>query len=323
MPAHRCRASERRMGGRAIRFGLVAAAALALAGCALPPDSQRPPPGRPITPTPPPPSAESAALRAYYARVERELLAQGLLRGDGGGPDTPFTARMLAENFIRIALYDEYVTQGGRLVPRASESRLRRWDGPIRMRITFGASVPEARRAIDRANVATYTERLSRLTRVPIRLTEFNPNFELLFLNEDERRAAGPLLRTLVPGISDVAVDTVTEMPRSTFCLVFAFSEGPSQTYSRAVAVIRAEHPETLRLSCIHEELAQSMGLANDSPTARPSIFNDDEEFGLLTTQDELLLRMLYDPRLKPGMTPAEARPIVETIAAELLGGES
>jgi hypothetical protein len=87
------------------------------------------------------------------------------------------------------------------------------------------------------------------------------------------------------------------------------------------VALIRAEHPELLRSACIHEELAQGMGLANDSPTARPSIFNDDEEFGLLTKHDELLLKILYDPRLKTGMTVEEATPIVQTIAAELVGG--
>jgi hypothetical protein len=43
--------------------------------------------------------------------------------------------------------------------------------------------------------------------------------------------------------------------------------------------VIRAEHPDLLRLSCLHEEIAQGLGLPNDSPRARPSIFNDDEEF--------------------------------------------
>lgn len=65
------------------------------------------------------------------------------------------------------------------------------------------------------------------------------------------------------------------------------------------------------------------MGLANDSPRARPSIFNDDEEFALLTRHDEMLLKILYDPRLTPGMTERDARPVIETIAAEMLGGES
>ena len=73
----------------------------------------------------------------------------------------------------------------------------------------------------------------------------------------------------------------------------------------------------------VHEELAQAMGLPNDSPQARPSIFNDDDEFGLLTTHDEYLLRMLYDPRLTPGMTAAQAEPIVRQIASELLNTPS
>ena len=84
------------------------------------------------------------------------------------------------------------------------------------------------------------------------------------------------------------------------------------------MAIIRAELPPRLRTSCIHEELAQGMGLANDSPTARPSIFNDDEEFALLTNHDALLLQMLYDQRLTPGMTAETATPVVRTIAGEL-----
>jgi DUF2927 family protein len=112
-------------------------------------------------------------------------------------------------------------------------------------------------------------------------------------------------------------------MRRSTLCLVFAIDDDKDGLYGQAVAVIRAEHPDLLRLSCIHEELPQGLGLPNDSPAARPSVFNDDEEFGLLTTQDEYLLRMLYDPRMRPGMTAAQARPVAEVIAAELLGGKS
>ena len=92
--------------------------------------------------------------------------------------------------------------------------------------------------------------------------------------------------------------------------------------YAHAVALIRAEHPDLVRLSCIHEEVAQGLGMPNDSPHARPSIFNDDDEFALLTDHDELLLKMLYDPRLQPGMSLEEARPIIRTIATELMGEE-
>ncbi len=112
-------------------------------------------------------------------------------------------------------------------------------------------------------------------------------------------------------------------MDRDTYCQVLTQSDPATSTYVGAVAVIPSEHPDLLRLSCFHEELAQSLGLPNDSNAARPSIFNDDEEFALLTRQDELMLRILYNPALHPGMTEAEARPIVQTLASRLLGGES
>ncbi len=50
-------------------------------------------------------------------------------------------------------------------------------------------------------------------------------------------------------------------------------------------------------------------------------MFNDDDEFALLTRHDELLLKMLYDPRLHAGMTAEEATPVAREIANELLGG--
>ena len=64
-----------------------------------------------------PPSAESEQLAVYYQRLQNDLLTQGLMRGDGGGPDTPFTDTVLARNFVRIALFDEYVSDGDFLRP--------------------------------------------------------------------------------------------------------------------------------------------------------------------------------------------------------------
>ena len=81
---------------------------------------------------------------------------------------------------------------------------------------------------------------------------------------------------------------------------------------------IGAEATGVLRQACLHEEITQALGLTNDSPTARPSIFNDDQEFALLTRHDELLLRILYDDRLEAGMSPEQAMPVARKIADEL-----
>jgi hypothetical protein len=299
--------------------------ALALAGCVVAPEPA-------VSPRPEPrvaqeaymPSAESRDFARYYRGIEAQLLADGLLRTDGGGRDAPFTDAMLARNFERIALYDEYTLVGGRFVQRETPSRLRRWQQPVRVQAHFGRSVDAAQQARDRAILTTYVGRLARASRHPVSVVRSGGNFHVLYLDRDEQRDAGDLVRSLVPGVGDETIDAIAAMPRSTFCAVYAFSEGAGRSvYVAAVAVIRSEHPDLLRRSCVHEEVAQGLGLPNDSPTARPTIFNDGEEFALLTPHDELLLRILYDSRLTPGMTPAQARPVVRAIATELVGGAS
>lgn len=267
------------------------------------------------------PSSKSLELAEYYHRLQANLLRQGLLREDIGEVDAPLTAAALARNFINIALYDEYPPETDMQVVAPQESVLRRWEQPIRMQLVFGASLSAERAAQDRAEIEAYAARLSQLAGVPITQVEEGGNFLVAVLSEDERRTFAPQLRDAVPGISEASVRNFTNVPFPVLCLVLAFGSGQGSGYSQAIALIRAEHPAILRTACIHEELAQGMGLANDSPVARPSIFNDSEEFAQLTRHDELLLRILYDPRLQTGMRVEEATPLVQRIAAELVSG--
>jgi len=295
---------------------------MALAGCDTFTTERLEPPAPVPAPAPEPPqrSADSLALERYYARIEASLASQGLLRTDGGGRDTPWDAEDLTRNFIRIATFEEYDTLGDRIVQRQTESRIHRWETPVRLEMEFGETVSPVKQLKDTDAVKKLVRRLGAATGHPIRMVESGGNFHVIVVNEDERRALGPRLRQLVPTISDSAVETVTLLPRTSYCLVFAVAPRGDGVYTRAVAVIRAEHPDLLRLSCLHEEITQGLGLSNDHPLARPSIFNDDEEFALLTSQDEAMLAILYDDRLKPGMSGAAAGPIVEEIAAELTG---
>ncbi len=313
------------LAGKVWRWGVAVVLMVALSACAdlgiLPPT--RVPMPTTATTQIPVDTPRSAAARAYYAQVQTALLTQGLLRTDGGGRDTPFGARMLADNFLRIAMFEEYARDASGPVQRETISRLRRWVDPVRVGLRFGASVPVDVQATDRARIASYLARLATLTGHPIGLVDTAPNFWLYIVSEEERESLGPSIDAALRGLSPGDVAGITDMPKSTYCLVYALSKGSTGVYDRAFAVVRAEHPDLLRLSCLHEEIAQGLGLANDSPRARPSIFNDDEEFALLTRQDELMLKMLYNPAFRPGMTEAEARPIAEALATELLGGES
>ncbi len=282
-------------------------------------------PQRPATtaaPSETAPSQMAVALRRYYARVQEDLLAQGLFRLDGGGVDTPFTDEMLARNFERIALAEEYARGGGLQPSSGALGEIKKWNIPVRVGVTFGSSLSQEDQEQDRAVLSRYTRRLARVTGHPITLVTSQPNFHVLVMGEDDKDQLRETLDQVAPGMEASSRAIFLNLPRSIHCLVVAFADTrTSNAYRQAVALVRTEHPDLTRRACFHEELAQGLGLANDDQNARPSIFNDDEEFALLTTHDELLLKILYDPRLTPGMSADEARPIVRTLAQELKGG--
>lgn len=272
-------------------------------------------------PAPPLPVVEedispiSKELVSYYAGVEASQRSRGLLRVDGGGPDVPYDADRLARTFADVAFMREFSDEGDALVAREGPSFLHRWAEPIRIEPIFGASVPEMQRADDRATIKRFADRLARVTRHPVSYVERGGNFRVLILSEEERQVSGPTLRRLIPQIRSREIDVIQSLDRSSYCVVVASDPKDDGVLNRAVAVIRAELPPRLRMSCFHEEIAQGLGLANDSPNARPSIFNDDDEFGRLTAMDEDMLRMLYDARLQPGMTASTAKPTVRILA--------
>ena len=303
---------------------LITSAFIGLSGCALFEEPTKPKP-RPagIKPVPevPPASIESQQIAAYYASIQARLRSQGLLRQETNPSDARFTSSDLIENFERIALFDEYSVQNNVFVAGQTASTLRRWERPISIGVTFGPSVTKEQRAKDMAAVRQFSRRLARLTGLNISLADARrANFSILFLNKDEQRELTPQLAKSVNYLTPQIVNEVQNSPRSIFCVAYAVSEAGSQAgYKGAVILIKAEHTDLMRKSCIQEEMAQALGLANDSPDARPSIFNDDEEFALMTAHDDLLLQMLYDPRLRIGMNVHDAHPIVQEIAQDLL----
>ncbi len=258
-------------------------------------------------------------LGSYYQELERRLVGEGRLRQDRAGH--PIAPGTLAESFMEIAMRSEYRLGSGGMVRSGHSAPLRRWEQPVRIDVSFGPSVPHAQQVQDRSVVNTVAARLARASGHSVRTVGSGGNFHVLVLSDEERSGIGPHLRQLVPGISNSAVNAVRRMSRNTLCMVIALpSADPSQGFARAVAIVRAEHPPRMRRSCIEEELAQGMGLSNDSRDAWPSIFNDDEEFGVLTRHDELLLRLLYSRQLNAGMTARDVSPLLPALCAQLLG---
>ncbi|QDL90670.1 DUF2927 domain-containing protein [Paroceanicella profunda] len=268
---------------------------------------------------PPAPAPQSGlALREGFALYDAALIAAGGHRVERAPADAPFDGADLARNFIRVALAVEDM-------PRQRHSRmpLRRWDGPIRYAVLGETLGPQ-----DHARVAEMMGRLSRLSGLSTREVPGGDganNMVILVLDEGEVRALrgyalqraahdedqhSAMVGRFLAGFLDRSDG---EAP----CLG-AFSATDTGTITAATVVIRAETSGRLREACIEEELSQSFGLTNDDPAVRPSIFNDTQEFALLTTHDAYLMRILYDPRLRPGMGEAEVRHVLPEIIADL-----
>lgn len=266
------------------------------------------------------PSENSQALARYYQRLENDLLGRDFLRIDGGGSDTPYSDAHLARNFERIAFYDEYQRDQGMRASDGLPGQLKKWAQPVRIKVEFGPGVSQEERLRDRRNVADYAARLSHLTGHSITLSDRNPNFTVMIMSADDRDLARRRALEIMPNFKPANMVFFSNLPRSVHCFVIAAGYENEYEYRVALSYIRAENTPLQRLACIHEELAQGLGLANDSPHARPTIFNDDDEFALLTRHDEELLRILYNPALKPGMTLQEARPVIAQIIADRPG---
>ncbi len=86
-----------------------------------------------------------------------------------------------------------------------------------------------------------------------------------------------------------------------------------------ALSVVALETSPDLP-ECVYEEVMQALGPINDSRTVAQTLFNDDRGETIPTSYDWLALSILYDPRLKTGMTRDEAEPEIEALVDALTG---
>jgi len=259
-------------------------------------------------------SVEREAARTY-AEVTGAVQAAGGMRTERAPADAPFGAADLAQNFERIVFFTEFALEDSALIPRETEARLMKWATPIRYRLVGDAVTLD-----DIDAYAALARRLSAATGLSIARAgpDEDDNLLILILSRAARRQAAEFLAA---ANSPARAGLLYRLRGDDYSIPCAasVSTGPdSPAITQAIILIKAETAGILRESCAHEEFAQALGPGNDFDGARPSIFNDDQEFALLTAHDEMILRVLYDPRLRPGMTRAEGMPIARAIIAGL-----
>jgi hypothetical protein len=237
------------------------------------------------------------------------------MRDERAPADAPYSNADLARNFERIVFYSEFTLRDGALEPEERETPLTKWRRPIRYELVGDAVTAE-----DRETYAALARRFSAVTGLDIReaAQDEEDNLLILILSRQARLRAAAFLEEIGAGTNEGLIYRLRTDDYSIPCAATVGAARRDPAIVQGIILIKAETSGLLRRSCAHEEFAQVLGPGNDFAGARPSIFNDDGEFALLTEHDEYILRVLYDRRLRPGMNREEAMPIARRIIEEI-----
>ena len=259
---------------------------------------------------------QEAKLRKYYSRLEKRKTSLGLLRQDGGGADTPFDVDDIVEAFEQLAFYNEYDIDKNKLLPNSNAVSLAKWKSNTNISVLFGGSVDKKQKDKDLKEINDLISNLSKITKQKIKVSQQNVNMYVVVANQKEIKDLIGEIGSQRSEFDPKRIPIITQLPKDIHCMAMtSMSSEPNSAISSALVIIRNELPDIMRRACIHEEIAQSLGLTNDSHFARPSVFNDDDEFATLTKFDEILLQILYDHRLNSGISKKEASQLVRQIA--------
>ena len=86
----------------------------------------------------------------------------------------------------------------------------------------------------------------------------------------------------------------------------------------RSDVILTVDNGDFVFFDCAYEELLQSLGPINDTASVPWTMFNDNVSMGYFDVYDQYLLNLLYDPRIKPGMTVQEAKAVLPEVLADV-----
>lgn len=171
-------------------------------------------------------------------------------------------------------------------------SGVHKWVGPLRLAVYGGP------REFYLGDVEAHLAEIAALTGIDASLvapTDPSRNAHILFLARGEYEAQ---LRQRLGGAKNAA-------NRRPVCFGM-FGVGPRGEITSFLVLIPDDLAAPLVHACIVEETTQVLGLKNDLSGGVPSIFNDDGKYVELSERDRVYLRVLYDPRITPGMSRSD-----------------
>jgi len=211
---------------------------------------------------------------------------------------TDFTDEEIKDGFFKIAFNAE-------LQLGAPAERVRKFDEPVRIfldsksnidrRPEIAAVISDIRAHVNHLDVAVTDDREA--ANFVVRLVaarDLDRTIRSLYGNNKAKRIQQALNPQCLSGI------------------------GKDQRYRirRAEVILPVDAGDFTFYDCAYEELLQALGAINDDRSVPWTMFNDDVQMGFFDVYDQYLLNILYDPRLRPGMTKQEVNALLPEVVS-------
>lgn len=211
-----------------------------------------------------------------------------------------FSDKDITDGFFKIAF-------GAELSFRGKVDRIRKYDRPVRVFIDSRAK-PDRRAELAEV-IADIGSRIRHLD-ISVTSKRSEANIQVALVRDRDlprvfgeffgRKRARRIIRSLDPQ-----------------CLS-GFRKDDRFRIVHSDVVLAVDAGEFTFRDCAYEEILQALGPINDDSSVPWTMFNDDVQMGFFDVYDQYLLNILYDPRIRPGMTRAQVRVLLPDILRDV-----
>jgi hypothetical protein len=210
-----------------------------------------------------------------------------------------FTDAEITEGFLKTAFGAEFHLAG-------RVDRIRKYNGPVRVFTDGGSKQRKAQLAKVIADIGAHVAHLD------IAMAERNEDANIVVKLVRDR----DLSRTIE---SYYGSERAREIKASLDpqCLS-GFRKNENYEIEHSDVILTTDNGDFVFLDCAYEELLQSLGPINDTNAVPWTMFNDKVSMGFFDVFDQYILNLLYDPRIKAGMTIEEVKAVLPEALADV-----
>jgi hypothetical protein len=211
-----------------------------------------------------------------------------------------FTDAEIVDGFLKTAFGAEYHLAG-------RVDRIRKYDAPVRI---FAEGVRRSNRKAQLARVVA--DIASRVRHLDIAMVDSSDGANVVVKLVRDR----DLFRT-------ISIFYGTERAREIRsnldpqCLS-GFRKNDRYEIEHSDVILTVDNGDFIFLDCAYEELLQSLGPINDTTSIPWTMFNDSVQMGFFGVYDQYIMNILYDPRIRAGMTVQQAKAVLPQVLADV-----